>query len=415
MEDGCWTPILEGETRDHALACVDEVAETLRTHSNQPESDGGLAGGSAGIGLLHAYLSGTEGDGESVAAGQACIEHAINCLGSQAMRPDLYAGFTGVAWAVAHVVEDPEDLTEEIDQALLGLLSHGSWPGDYDLISGLVGLGVYGLEALPGPGGQQIVERVVQLLADKAQREADGICWFTGPELLPPWQREQAPEGYYNLGLAHGIPGIVALLGGACAAGLAGELAPKLLEGAVSWLLARRISVEQGWTYWLTNSNRGEQARAAWCYGDPGVAVALWFAAQAVDRDDWAKEALEAARRCSRRPPETVGIHDAGLCHGAAGLGHIYNRLHQSSGCEELGQAARFWFEKTLSMRRNGQDVAGFPEFRPGDEEGEWHAVPGLLTGACGVALALHAAASDTAPDWDRLLLTSSPYVARGS
>jgi hypothetical protein len=34
----------------------------------------------------------------------------------------------------------------------------------------------------------------------------------TDAAALPAWQRERAPASYYNLGVAHGIPGVIAFL-----------------------------------------------------------------------------------------------------------------------------------------------------------------------------------------------------------
>ena len=48
----------------------------------------------------------------------------------------------------------------------------------------------------------------------------DGITWRTDPAWLPDETRQKFPRGYYNTGLAHGVPGVIALLGLACAAGV---------------------------------------------------------------------------------------------------------------------------------------------------------------------------------------------------
>jgi hypothetical protein len=48
---------------------------------------------------------------------------------------------------------------------------------------------------------------------------------------------EPGPRGYYNLGLAHGVPGVIAFLGKVCAVGVACDKARPLLDGAVHWLL----------------------------------------------------------------------------------------------------------------------------------------------------------------------------------
>jgi hypothetical protein len=140
--------------------------------------------------------------------------------------------------------------------------------------------------------------------------------------------------------------------------------------------------------------------RLAWCCGDAGVAAALLVAPRSVNEEEWEREALAIARR----------VKDAGLCHGAAGLGHIFNRLFQATGEAVFREAARYWFERTIEMKLTGQGIAGFSVFMP-DEDGteRWVDEPGFLMGAAGIALALLAAATDIEPQWDRTLLVSLP------
>jgi hypothetical protein len=103
-------------------------------------------------------------------------------------------------------------------------------------------------------------------------------------------------------------------------------------------------------------------------------------------------------------------VVDAGLCHGAAGLGHLFNRLFQATGDPGLGAAARSWFERTLQMRRPGRGVGGYEAWQAGDGgEMTWVADAGLLTGATGIALALLGATTATEPVWDRMLLVANP------
>jgi hypothetical protein len=155
---------------------------------------------------------------------------------------------------------------------------------------------------------------------------------------------------------------------------------------------------------WLPVKEPRTQPRVAWCYGDLGVAVALMSAASATGRDDWRAHALELAHGMAARPFEASAVIDAGLCHGAAGVAHLFNRLSQATGDAELARAAATWFDRTLAMR-SAQPIAGFPRGMPVDGVMTWEPAPDLLTGATGVALALHAAISPIEPAWDQLLL----------
>ena len=111
----------------------------------------------------------------------------------------------------------------------------------------------------------------------------------------------------------------------------------------------------------------------------------------------------------TKRYPDGTGVRDAGFCHGAAGVGHLFNRLYQVTGADTLADAARFWFDQVLLLRQPGRGIAGFAALIPMDGSFHWVPLPGLIGGASGIALALLAAAYPQEPYWDGILLLSNP------
>lgn len=340
------------------------------------------------------------------------LDRAITATGEIPVPPSLYGGFSGVAWTVEHLRgrvyedEEGEDSGAEVAEALMEHLGLTPWHGQYDLISGLVGFGVYALERGARPGGEECLRRVVARLAETAER-AQGVTWLSGPELLPARDLESFPAGNYNLGVAHGVPGVIALLALAQAAGVECR---ELLDGAVSWLLAQKLpaDAESVFSYNVAPGAKPMPTRLAWCYGDLGIAAALEVAARAAGEPGWEREALEIARRCAARTVENSGAVDAGICHGTAGVAHLFNRLHQATGAPELREAALRWIEQTLEMRQPGKGIGGYEMWVPdGNLELGWREEPGFLTGSAGVGLALLAAATEVEPEWDRVLEVS--------
>jgi len=118
-------------------------------------------------------------------------------------------------------------------------------------------------------------------------------------------------------------------------------------------------------------------------------------------RADWIDHGLSAAREVARREP-TMEL-DAGFCHGTLGRAHMFNRLAQATGDDELAEAARRWYRVTLERRVEGTGLGGFvvPE-RNADPAS-------VLTGSIGIALGLLAAASPIEPGWDRAFLCALP------
>jgi hypothetical protein len=103
-------------------------------------------------------------------------------------------------------------------------------------------------------------------------------------------------------------------------------------------------------------------------------------------------------------------VFDAGLSVGAAGLGHLFNRLFQVCGEPRLADRSRFWFERALEMRRPGHGIAGYAAWRPDENDVErWWDHPGIISGAAGIALALLSAATPLEPSWDRMMLVDIP------
>lgn len=415
-----WRPILDGSLAERSRTAVQEIVAALPAPSSTEMSDATLAQGAAGLAVLYAYLSRAGYvDGESA---NEFLERALQAVSGEPMGGSLYGGFVGVAWAMTHLQEQlfdtgEQDPGEAVDEALRSYLKRSPWRNDYDLIGGLVGIGVYLLERLPRPSAVECLELVIERLDETAERQPPhGITWLTSPVLLPPYERADCPTGCYDLGVAHGIPGVIAFLGEACAAGVGREKARPLLDGAVAWLLTQQLpdGADSIFPYWVTPGTLSQPSRLAWCYGDLGIASALLAAARCVGEQAWEREALRIARSAATREFESAGVKDAGLCHGAAGLGHIFNRLFQATGESRFKQAARFWFERTLEMRRHGQGIAGFSAFMPYEDVTQcWVDDSTLLTGAAGIALALLAAVTDIEPEWDRMLLVSNSRLSQ--
>ncbi len=400
-----WRPLLSGSDAARALDLVRSIAADP-TGPGLPgttslDEDGGvphtasLARGHAGLAVFQAHVARAIG-GNSTERLSSHLDASDDALAEVAMPSTLFSGFTGIGWADAHIerllADESADL-DEIDTVVLQEVSDG-WDGTCALMTGLTGLGVYALERLPSASADRMVALVIDRLREMAILEAP----------------------HADLGMAHGVPGVVAFLGAACLAGHAAAARP-LLERAVPWLLAQQLGASPTGLYPTSSASGGDRrpARLGWCHGDAGIASALLLAARGTGRDDWRTTALAVARHASTRTVETSGVQDAMLCHGASGVAHLFNRMFQATGEAWLAQAARRWFAQVFQMQRPGAGIAGYQSHIDdhATHGGSWHTDPGLLTGTAGLALALLAAATEFEPEWDRALLLSARTFAR--
>jgi len=390
-------PLLSGPLKDRARQLAGTLAGTLSAIPAARPRDGSLASGSAGLAVCRGYLAGTRRDPRAADAARAYLEEAINVLATQPLFGSLYSGFTGIAWAVELVDRllgtEGEDRNGDIDEALTRLLRRYPEQAPYDLINGLTGIGVYALARWPRPGAAECLLGVVEQLARRAGQDRHGVSWWTPPSWRGP-RRDHHLPGRVDLGVAHGIAGVIPFLARVHRLGLAQQTVRPLLDGAVGWLLAHMIDTASGPTVpsFVADGVEPGPARSAWCYGDPGVAAALLLAARDAGEPSWAAAATALAVRAANRPPDQTGVLDAGLCHGSAGLAHLFNRMYQITAEPALGDAARFWVERTL-------ETCGTPS--------AWNG-PGLLEGAAGVALAMEAVSTTAEPAWDQMLLVST-------
>lgn len=415
-----WRAYAPSPEREAVLGVVAELGEVLLAApaGGPAEVEPTLSRGEAGRALTLAYLDDVlpgRGFGE---AAQDALGRAVAAVAAQPLGPGLMQGFTGVAWTITHLARragaDASGATGAVDETLAELLREGRWRGPYDHVSGLVGVGVYALERLPEPAGVQLLELVVAELAARAERRDGVATWFTPPADLHPDARERAPQGYYNLGMAHGVPGVTSVLAAAVAFGV-GDAA-ELLDGSVRWLSEQVLDGEPAlWPFFVGPGVEAFPSRLAWCYGDPGVVLALLHAAAAREREDWAALAGRAIDQMLVRAEETAGVTGASVCHGSAGLAHLCGRLHAATGRRGLAEMARARLQQTLDARVDGEPMGGFtvwdrsdPKERGGDVQG-----PGFLAGIAGVALVLAGACSEEEPAWDRCLLISLPEPVR--
>ena len=289
-------------------------------------------------------------------------------------------------------------LLESVDNVLTGVVGPRSdkllrSPGmpvrDWDLISGLTGIGVHQLGRDDGPGPR----------------------WVTPAEHLYENLRAATPEGNLNCGLAHGVPGPLALMSLAL---LAGVEVPGQVEAtcrSAAWLADQGRPGRFGprWPAALPLGAGVEPppARPGWCYGNAGVARALWIAGRALDEPAHTRLAVEALREALERQRSERPLDAPTVCHGAAGLAQVALRIGAESG--EADVAARAvdlcrqlvdWFDADAPF--GYRDVtAGRSEPRLEVDD------PTLLSGAAGTALVLLAGATDHDPGWDRALLLS--------
>jgi lantibiotic modifying enzyme len=410
-----WQPLLTGAAKHEVEEIIAEIENSVSGVQNSI-TDVSLAGGLSGILLFTAYGARYFAEARRIEKVDALADRIIHIFANTSPSPPLYGGFIGVAWSLLHVQKllpncelARSDLTEDVDEAALAALDQ--WDSHYDLISGLAGFAVFAF-GHPNKKIQREVFHKIHLALDRwASAEPIGKTWITPSRLLfHERDRERFPLGNRNLGVAHGASGAIAAL----ALGVLSESLPNealgLLENSTAWILAQTQPSEIDSVFGYV-AERREKSRCAWCYGDLGMAAALAISSLALRDAKLFFFARQLALGAARRTQDTDGVVDAGICHGAAGNAHIYNRLFQTFDNSEFRVAAVREYHRIRAMR---SENTGFAGFRFPDTNGEPRKSAGFLTGAAGIGLALLAMIQSFSPAWDQVLLISGDEPSPG-
>lgn len=244
---------------------------------------------------------------------------------------------------------------------------------EFELISGAAGVAIAleGIEDAQAPElKRRIDDYLIWLCSDSAER------WKAQVQFSPGMSCSTN-----NLGVSHGITGVLSALSFSPAPGAAGAV-----EALVDYLVAIAQDHGRG-LRWPAAIDAGEAlgSRHAWCYGTPGVAAVLTIAAKRIGRDDALELAIGALEAFWRSPRESWHLADSAICHGTAGVALCFESAARVTENSALMSYAARLHEEVLQAYDESAPYgyrAESPEGKPCDDAT-------FLTGAVGIALSL--------------------------
>lgn len=408
---------------------VHTTAEQVNQQSRYPFSWSSLSlsSGDVGIAFMYDYLDRCfPGQGWNMSR-QRYLDIAVS--GSQRSTfwsPSLYTGTSGMAFVILLASREGkyyQKTMRYLHQGLCMQILHQTWQRsgadgevstrDYDLIAGAAGVLTY-LVSIEHPNEitRTAIEHILHYLLWLAEpgQVVGKERWYIPPaHLSTNRQREVAPQGLFDCGLAHGIPGPLAALALTWLAGYRYGGLRESIAYLANWLVEHRANSPWGidWPSFIPleraaraqDWNSLSPARTAWCYGAPGISRSLWLAGQAVGDERLQHTAVEAIESALQRPVAERNIPSLHLCHGIAGLLMVCLRFAHEGKSMLVQEKIPVLVEQILDTF-DPTSALGLCE-RDGDQPLDQ---PSWLTGAPGLAMTLLAASTPVMPLWDRVL-----------
>ncbi|HWY11723.1 MAG TPA: lanthionine synthetase LanC family protein [Bacteroidia bacterium] len=298
------------------------------------------------------------------------------------------------------------DFEKKIDECILNNIK----TNQFDLFYGVIGCLLFYSEANILSQKKILQKEIVKHLKKSAiVINKNQIAW----QLYHPLgKKENNDKSSVNLGLSHGLPSIIS-----CLLKFDTEfdeeiypLVKKSINYCLSYYSSSLISSFPYDAKLFSKLDANEyNSRLAWCYGDMGIACMLWNAGQRFNIKDWKKIAVAVITKCSnRKNAQEARIVDSGICHGSAGVAHIFHRFYLYTNDLKIKKAADFWIERTLAMAQFSDGPAGYKRMHVNElNQSVYLPDNGFLEGVSGIGLVLLGWLYPETIDWDRSLLIS--------
>lgn len=369
------------------------VADTIagQTESNFPSLSAGACLNS--LVLQEASALSTRHDYMESAASH--LRHAMDVFDRAPLSSSLYRGITGLGWAIQNfscpeLIGDTSELLEDLDSLLAEGIEVTNNP-NVDIINGIAGIGIYGLSR--GSDSESSSELWRQLF----------LCFKS---VIDPWRigDANAPDSVFNnLGVAHGIPGLLLVTAEAARRGHLPQQSTDWVNSAMDrlWESHRVYGSRLGFP---ARHSASQEARLAWCYGSLGLASL--FLVGAMLKPENKDRFLHLVNAAIEQHDEAAhGFRDASVCHGYAGAALAFSHFSQSIFVDE---ALRIRLQEralrcgTVSVGLEQRSV-GAGHFTFWTRDG-FKPSTSLLEGSCGVAMANVAASTRQHKRWMDLL-----------
>lgn len=317
------------------------------------------------------------------------LERAVELIDRLPLSNSLYRGVTGLGWVVKKYYRQvnhdwKSGFLIDLDSHLADGVSD-SENLNIDVVDGLAGIMIYA-----NARGQAPLTKSHKLLNDAIRL---AIPKYLERFLLV---KDAKPKAYTNLGMAHGIPGLLTQ----CARFIEND------DSSDHLIPLLRLAFDRLWSHanevddiaWFPHFvSQTAPARLAWCYGSLGLYVAFDRASRIFASPNSRCESL--LHGIQKQYSMQDGIRDASVCHGHSGL-LAFSVAVGTEANKQLAPIVEAATEKTRqALIENDENMAVMYASAGGIAR-----CRNLLEGTAGCVLALNSLHTTSQSNWMDLL-----------
>lgn len=397
-----WEPLLSGVEVNEKL---EEIAQSVTANKDKLKA-GGLLNGLAGLSVFYAHYARYTGSEEYRQLAEQTLSEALDLVTTEWHPQTFCSGFPGLLWTADYLKNNDlisTDLdTSSADEYAESIMLKMIADGNNDFLHGSLGVFYY-LVSKENPN-EKVIGEYLKILLEKRIRYDDGSSIWDSVII----NGESRVVGK-NFSLSHGVASLMVILSKLYQK----QGDPKIAEIVVSLRkFIEKYKKEDAanlalYPSYVVDDGRplNYNSRLGWCYGDLCVALAYLNSGICLNDQEFIKASYEIFRHAALRTDlEANHVNDAGICHGAAGLAHIFNRAYNYFKDEDFKKTALYWYKETLNLGNHPEsETAGYLNHTVDG----WTSEVSFLVGISGIGTALISASSDDEPNWDSILLIS--------
>jgi lantibiotic biosynthesis protein len=350
------------------LEALEKVAAALdkQVEHHQQTLRLSLMNGATGVAMFYFYYSLLAGKEHYRLLGEEMVNGIIGQLNDNDFLPlqtyhSFSTGLAGIAHGLSHLQAkgfidfDFDKSFSSLDEFLTEQAVADYEKGISDFLHGPMGVYYYLLGQQSNRNVLPLLSRLNDAFLAASVQDEKGIR--TRNMIL-----EEVNEQEFDLGLAHGITGVMLILLRSLEQQCNVEQVEPLFEALLKYMLSAEKSMKEtgGNSFFPTSVNEAIAAhskenqdsyvvRLAWCYGDLNMAWLLVKAGKVLGRPALTEKGIAVGiDAAARREYHQHQVGDVFFCHGSSGVAYFFLRLYQETGEPVFQEAWQYWMDITL-------------------------------------------------------------------